>query len=233
MRLGILCGLASEARILAGAKARSGAGLQIACGAARQSIAEEKIADLATQGVDALVSFGLAGALDPALAPGQLVLPQRVALPGGGRAPADDGLRAKLRRAADAESVMLHTADVAGTGAPALSVDAKRRLAAETGCGIVDMESHILAAECGRRGLPFLVLRAVADSADMEVPQAAVDAIDAEGRTRVASVLADLVRHPGHTGQYFHLMRAARRGHAGLRIGAGLLCRLGLEAAKA
>ena len=73
--IGFITGLTAEARIAArcGGLLRAGGGTPAGAErAARQLVAE---------GAGALVSFGLAGGLDPALRPGALVVPARITLP--------------------------------------------------------------------------------------------------------------------------------------------------------
>ncbi|MFN7174685.1 MAG: hypothetical protein ACK4MT_08280, partial [Thermaurantiacus tibetensis] len=69
-RVGIVCGLASEAAAL---------GLPgVAVSGARPEMAEAHARRLAAEGAEALLSVGLAGALAPGLAPGDLLVPARV-----------------------------------------------------------------------------------------------------------------------------------------------------------
>ena len=67
--VGIVVGLAAEARI-----ARR-LGWKVAIGGGAAAGAEAAARRLIDEGSDALVSFGLAGALDPALRPGALIVP--------------------------------------------------------------------------------------------------------------------------------------------------------------
>ncbi|MDX1710391.1 MAG: hypothetical protein R3316_04570 [Rhodovibrionaceae bacterium] len=231
MELGVLCGLASEARILRRAADASGAKLDIACSAARAAMAAEHAERLASKDLDACVSFGLAGALDPALGAGQAVIPRRVLSPGGEALEADAELRARLLQAVEDTALAIADADVAGVDAAADSVEAKRALAARTGCGIVDMESHALAAACHRHKRRFLVLRAVADTSGMAVPKGALAAVDEHGHARPGPVLADVLRRPGRLPDYLALMRAHRDGLAGLEGAARALCAFSLGSA--
>ena len=83
-RTAFIVGLAAEARVLR----RAAGGLdpslpgRIACAAAAPERARAGAERLLAEGAGALVSFGIAGGLDPVLMPGDLVLPERVGLPG-------------------------------------------------------------------------------------------------------------------------------------------------------
>ncbi len=128
-----------------------------------------------------VVSFGLCGALDPALRAGDLVV-------GGGDAPWADHLAAALPGAVRGE--------VAGSDVIVASVAAKAALRARTGAIAVDMESHIVAEAAARAGLPFAVVRAVSDPADRALPRAAQAGFNPDGSVNVLAVLAALARRP-------------------------------------
>src|SRR6516225_2825676 len=85
MAIGVVVGLAAEARI-----ARR-IGWQVAIGGGTATGAEAAANALVEQGCIGLISFGLAGGLDPALRPGALVVPSAV-LAGDNRYTADADL---------------------------------------------------------------------------------------------------------------------------------------------
>ena len=60
----------------------------------------------------------------------------------------------------------------------------------------VDMESAAIAMVAGEHRLPFLVLRAIVDEREDNVPAELQDGIDAWGRPRALSMLGTLLRHP-------------------------------------
>ena len=138
---------------------------------------------LRRRGVSALISFGLAGGLDPALQPGALIVPRAVVL-GATRWEADPTLSALLGGGTG------HV--VVGGGEVVVTAAAKAVLRRATGADAVDLESAAVA----RVGLPFAVLRAVCDPADRDLPHAAVVALDAEGRIGALRVTLAAVTHP-------------------------------------
>ncbi len=159
---------------------------------------------LMAQGVDALLSFGLAGGLDPALKPGALVIPAWV-LDGAERWPTDPTLSARF---GPAHGALQGGGDVLTTAA------AKRRLHLETGALAVDLESAALARAAARHGLPFAVLRAICDPAARDLPPAAQIALDAQGRIGMWRVVRSVLTRPGQIGGLLALARdagAARR----------------------
>jgi hopanoid-associated phosphorylase len=177
-----IAGLTAEAAVArrAGiAMAASGVGPEAAAVLARQ---------FARAGARGLVSFGIAGGLSPDLKPGALILGDAV-IAGEGRYPCDPTWLAQARARLPAALVgpVAASDSVVGTRA-------EKRALAEGGAIAVDMESGAVAAAAREFGLPFLVLRAVADRADDEIPAAAAAAL-LPGQGARAFALA-LLRRP-------------------------------------
>jgi hopanoid-associated phosphorylase len=141
--------------------------------------------------VAGVLSFGIAGGLDPALAPGDLVVATRVRGPGGAWG-ADMGWAAALARATGARLGTL-----AGARRVVADPVAKRALRNATGGALaVDLESEAAAAFAAARGVPFAALRAVADTAEEGVPRAAAAGLTADGRPAAGRVALSLLRRP-------------------------------------
>lgn len=140
--------------------------------------------------ISAVLSFGIAGGLDPSLLTGDLVAATRVRGPGGAYA-ADPVWSAQLSRRCGARLGMV--AGAAGViGEPAN----KRLLRAATGALVVDLETEAAAAFATARGLPFAALRAVADTAEEVLPRAAAVGLTPDGRPAAARVALALLRQP-------------------------------------
>jgi adenosylhomocysteine nucleosidase len=215
-RVGVLTGLAMEARCL------RGSGAVVACSGARPERARAEVARLVEQGVTGLVSFGLAGALDPALRPGDLVLADAVLLPDGRRLAVDAGWRARLADALECA----HTGPIAGSERLLATPAAKQELRKRSGALAVDMESHSVAAAAAAAGLPFVVVRAISDPAGRALPPAALAFIHPGGRLRLVALGKLLVR----PGELVGLVRLGLETRAALRAlgrAAPLLGRLG------
>ena len=199
MPLGIIVGLAAEARIAAPLGAR------IAMGGGTASGAAHAANDLAPH-VSALISFGLAGGLDPALAPGALLIPTLV-LADGEQWPIDPALSALLGGPTPGT--------LFGDGAILATAAAKAALHARTGAVAVDLESAAVARAAARHGLPFAVLRAVCDPAGRNLPRAALIALDNQGRIGALRVAAAILSRPGEIPALIALgWDAARARHA-------------------
>lgn len=126
-------------------------------------------------GCGRLVSFGLAGGLDPALVPGDLVRPLAVAWDGG---------RADLVGGVDGL--------VWGSAAMILTAQDKSALHAATGAVCVDMETQGLVG----LGVPVTACRAIADPEGRDLPEYVRHALGPDGRPRLGPILAGLARRP-------------------------------------
>lgn len=167
--------------------------------------------------VDALVSFGLAGGLDPSLAPGALVIPEAVRLATGEAVSADPALVARF-------GGPTHRLMIAAE-APVADAAEKAALFAQTGAAAVDLESGAVAEVARSRGLPWAVVRGVCDPARRDLPRAALAALDpAGGGIAGMRVLAWVLRRPGQVPALLRLARdaaAAQRTLALVRLARG------------
>ena len=166
--------------------------------------AVRQMKDLGCQGI---VSFGIAAGLDRVAASGDLVIGATVELPTGDLIKTDTQWRAQLRQ-------MLKIDKIPAAQGPVLGLDevvgtslGKVRLHATTAAVAADMESHVVALEAKQAQLPFLVVRAIADGFDRDLPTAAYDALSPEGRPLIGRVLLRLLVRPH---QLPALIRVAR-----------------------
>ncbi len=204
--IGIVVGLEAEAKLAR----RWGVPVAIGGGTAAGAT---RAADRLAPTVRALVSFGLAGGLDPALRPGALLVPIRV-IDGPDSWDADPTLVRAL--GGGTGHVLL------GGGTVLATVDQKRAARAATGADAVDLESAAVARAAARHGLPFAALRAVCDGAGRALPRAALVALDPSGRVGPWRVVAAALSRPGEIPALLALARdAAEARHALVgRIGA-------------
>jgi adenosylhomocysteine nucleosidase len=167
----------------------------IEVGGMGRSRAEAAAARLLHRGASALVSWGIAGGLDPSLEPGTVVVPEVVIDASGSRPQADVGWRNRLLSRIDREvptssGLILHAEEVVRSPAD------KRELRDRWDAAAVDMESAGVARVAEDAGIPWLVVRAVADAADHELPRPVTKVSDDRGRLRIAAILG-LILRPG------------------------------------
>jgi adenosylhomocysteine nucleosidase len=198
IRVGFVTGLAVEAQVLRRNLAEPDRqdNLMIACAGADSARARRAAETLLETGAGALVSYGIAGGLDPALQAGAVVLAEAVLLPGEAAIATDLPWRQGLLALATGGGHVVTGGKLAGSDRALGAIADKRGLFEASGAVAVDMESHAVAEVAHAVGVPFLVLRAVADPADRPLPHAVKGSIAANGEPRPGMVLARLALRP-------------------------------------
>ncbi len=204
MSTAIVVGLRAEAQLARrlGVPVVIGGGLP----AGAEAAARRAVAD----GASALVSFGLAGGLDPSLRPGELIVPTAVLCEDGATFAADPALMTWLGGATPHR--------VLADELIATDAETKRRLWQETGAVALDLESGAVARVATEHALPFAVLRVICDPAERDLPPAALAALDARGAIALARVAGSITARPGQLPALLRLAAdaaAARRALAG------------------
>lgn len=200
-RIGVVCALRSEARHFGGIllkdlgiESLAGGALLVATGIGWQAAAAG--ADrLAAAGAGALVSWGMAGGLDPELPAGQIFLPSEIVGPDGTlfttNIPWRESLGATLRELSPLGSGRLVTVN-----APVGTVEAKALLFKRSGARAVDMESAAIAQVARSRSLPLLAIRVIVDRASEALPDAIVAASAPGKEISSLRLLGHLVSSP-------------------------------------
>ncbi|MCO6439668.1 MAG: hypothetical protein J5I81_01010 [Nitrococcus mobilis] len=209
-RIGIVSALAVEARCLPGRRGLFGwrnalpgeamLGLSGPGAIGAQRMAEQLVARGATE----LVSWGLAGGLDPGIAPGTLIVADRVVVARGTGYATDKGWRQRFlsalpRRVAVREALLLASDNLVTTSA------AKTVLRHRYAAVAVDMESGAIACVANRHRLPLLVLRVVVDPADMALPPALAELVARDGGVHLSRLTRLLIRRPSILWPLFEL----------------------------
>lgn len=236
--LGIVCALASEAATLT-VRPRPqrvtplpGIGAMILCGMGADNA--ERAARLLLQDAPGctLLSWGLAGALDPVLPSGQLLCPEQVFDPHGARYPCTrppagwhQSLPPPLSSQLLTESTLLSVTDTVS------SSQEKRRLFEQSGAQAIDMESAAIANVAADQQRPFMVIRAIVDRAEDDIPASIVNAVDQYGSPGVR--LARLLMAPTQLLRLPKLARQSALAHRQLRAMAGHLPALAAQLAMA
>ena len=163
------------------------------CSGGDASVLRSKLDALDPARFCAVLSFGLAGGLDPALRAGDLILASRVT--------SDAGTWHSTKTMAGAVSSAIHKittnlGSLAGVDATVMDVRGKAALRADTGAAAVDMESHITALFATSNSLPWSSLRVVCDAADRPLPPLANQAVKPDGRIDFSAVSRGLARDP-------------------------------------
>lgn len=191
--LGVICGLTQEADCLGVFPA--GQRPSIKCSGASTGRALALARQLTAEGCRGLLSFGTAGGLAADLKPGAVIVPQSVAVDDGRVYETSEPWRDSVLRGLAGGDV-IDTRTMAGSDAVVSTVAAKRALAEETNAVAVDMESHAVARAAQEAGVPFLVIRAVADPVGRTIPDWVLGNITEAGDPRRGAILAGLLKNP-------------------------------------
>jgi adenosylhomocysteine nucleosidase len=218
---GIVAALTAEARTL-GPAARGPTldtlpdGTLLAISGMGPEAATRAALALLAAGARTLLSFGLAGALDPQLTAGTVLLVESV-VDGSGTALATHApWRERLALAAAprgvAGGVLLSVAQ------PLLSAQAKAQARARTGACAVDMESFAIGAVAARQGAAFAVARVVVDTAADAVPRSVTAATGPRGEVHYARLLLSVLGAPQELPALLRLSRRYRAALESLRF---------------
>lgn len=178
----------------------TGVGTEAAAKATREFLAHHR--------PQMLISTGYAGALDPALAIGAIVVATN--FPGGLLLPTYRSLDASAAGSGGefcAAEQFVHgplTTQPNAAETPAQ----KAELARATGAIAVDMESAVIAVECARSAVPLLVLRAISDRAADSLPVPLDRCYDlTRQRPRPLALVLFLLLHPSRIGPFIRFLR--------------------------
>jgi len=219
----IVTGLVQEARIAAGP------GMVVICSSSDPRQLRALLTVFDPTMIRGVISFGVAGGLDPALKSGDVVVATEV-LAGDDRWLAGLPLNEELIASVGLGRRRIVRGRLAGAEKVVVASHVKAALHSETGAAAVDMESHIAADYAAKAGLPFAALRVISDPASRALPPLAMSAIKPNGDIDLRKVLRGVARNPlmlGHlvsTGMDFNRALRSLRGCRGFLLGGeGLL----------
>jgi len=215
---GVVAALAAEARVLGPAQ-QKGQGLALLAdgnllvvsgmGPKAARSAAQRLLDA---GATSLVSWGLAGGLDPDLEAGAVCVPREVIAADGSRLRTARGWQESL--SSSVSSARCVGNEPLLTAEHALETAADKSAARRaTGACAVDMESSAVAQVAAAHGVPFIAVRVIVDTARDGIPPAVAGASHA-GRLRIGRLILGLIRSPFEIAA---LLRLARRYRVALR----------------
>jgi adenosylhomocysteine nucleosidase len=189
-----------------------GAGSLLAVSGIGRAAAVAAAQALVDAGVSALMTFGMAGGLDPALKPGTVVIPCELISSGGGRFAANRAWREQVAASVSALRPVSEGDLLTSTHAIETPAD-KAAAFRTTGAAAVDMESAAVAEIAADHNLPFVAVRVIVDTAADMLPRAVV-AASLEGRVRLARLIGGLILAPREIAS---LIRLAQRYRIAMR----------------
>jgi adenosylhomocysteine nucleosidase len=144
---------------------------------------------LVSQGVKALLSWGCAAALDERIAPGCLIIPERIIGASGAIHKVDAEWHQRLYKILEPKHPVLTEALVESDAIMKTAAE-KRVLAKRTKAVATDMESAAQARLAQEYGLPFMAIRAIVDTASTDIPENVLQALDPQGDISLWKLLA-------------------------------------------
>jgi len=199
----VLCttGLKAEAKIAR----RAGLSAVVGAGDHGRTV---RVVEEAAAAAECLVSFGIAGALKPGLRAGNIILSTEI-IDDDRRWLSSDRLRPRISELA--KQIGAIEGPVLGARAVVATKADKRRAWRESGAIAVDLESVVVARAAAALGIPFVVLRAIADPAVRELPPAALVPLKDDGTPALGQVLASVVTRPRQLPTLLAVAREARQ----------------------
>jgi adenosylhomocysteine nucleosidase len=161
----------------------------------------------------ALVSLGFAGGLLPEIAPGTLIVGAQLVQEGRLLDPpleANHELVGQFVAAACGESLPVRPGRLITAHHLIADSPSKAELARKSGACAVDMETAGVVEVAQAAGVAWVAVRAVVDAADEELPTACLQALRADGRVALGSLLPVLWRSPRLVPHFLRLGRRTR-----------------------
>ena len=171
---------------------------------------------LISQGVDLIISFGIAGALDPRLKSGSIIISTQVLTPLYKRIPCNPSLGIKIFKLKKNKSGV-YFRPVIGSNYPITNKTEKKKIFKDSGAAAVDMETHIAAKIAQKKGIPFLAVRSICDTTDQNLPDFIATNIENKKKLNILKILELIVKKPYELKKFPKLIMNYRKSMNGLR----------------
>ncbi|MGR8981429.1 MAG: phosphorylase family protein [Gammaproteobacteria bacterium] len=170
------------------------------CSGAGASNAEASAQLLKSKGADRLISWGCAAGLSASVKPGDLILADRLIDADGNDIVVESDWYHHcfhaLKEQTNGQSFVVKNGSLADSKDLVASSRDKKHLNAITGAVAIDMESAAIAKVAGLNKLGFLAIRAIADPATMDLPNAVGYSLNSQGDIILKKLLLFLALHP-------------------------------------
>jgi len=166
--------------------------------------------------VDALVSWGVAGSLDPDLVAGDIVLPVDVLDVEGQIFPVNREWHTALKNSLNHPDIYSE-GKLVSTHNVQQDVRLKSELYQATQAMAVDMESAAVAKVAFTANKPFVVIRTIFDTVAMSIPASSTNATNQYGQVSMLKLITGLIRTPTELLQYPKLVNSFAKAKTSLR----------------
>lgn len=187
--------------------------------------AREAAIKLQEEGATSLISFGVSGALDSKLRPGDLLLPQSVY--NERLLPVSLAWRDRVQKCLPS-NLRVISGKLATSKKILTSSNEKCDFARITGASAVDLESGAIAEVAEDSDIPFLAIRVISDPIEFSPPLALLDAVNPDGSAKISQIISLLLHRSVTLSTLLRLGRDVRTAratlatvvlHAGIELG--------------
>ncbi len=173
-------------------------------------------AELLRINVDALISWGVAGAVNESLHSGDILIAEQI-LAADGQFQCSPEWHERLLIALSSASTAVFNSKLYSDDRICASISDKQKLFAKTKADAVDMESAAIAGLAEKMNIDFVAIRAVADEAVTSLPKAVTKHTDEFGQPRLMQFLLSCLFNPGQILSLLILARAYKKALANLK----------------
>ncbi len=156
------------------------------------------------KGATLLISWGCAGALDPQLCAGDLILPDQVCNQDGLLIDTSEIWKHKLFNELSTQ-LTINSGLLSQSPEMITCSEKKQRLFKSTSAVAVDMESYAVADYAQQNSLEFIAIRTIADTAHSDMPLPVIKAMDTKGKISNYKVLLNSLIRPWTIPSLIHL----------------------------
>jgi len=165
--------------------------------------------------VDGLISWGIAGAISNSINSGDMVIARSVINHRNIYSTSHEWQKKIISHFKDS-SYKIFDGDVVSTEKICASFEEKMKLFRKTKALAIDMESVGIAEIAMASNLDFIIIRAIADNADSNIPEAVIKNIDNFGRINIGRFLASCLFHPAQIYEIILLAKSYKKSLAAL-----------------
>jgi len=197
---GILVALPEELNTLTKLKVKQGEciavtdNIIIILSGAGPTKAHQAAQELVLQGAQQLISWGCAGALDPRLKAGDLIIPQTILTADNNQIMTHTEWSKQIIKRLP-EKIKYYTGTLLESDSIIDSATSKNKSFQKTQAIAVDMESAALARVAQQKQLPCLALRSIVDPANLDLPHAINHAMTGSGLISIPKLMLYLCTH--------------------------------------
>jgi adenosylhomocysteine nucleosidase len=160
--------------------------------------------------VDALISWGVAGSIESSLKSGDLLLARKI-INNTNSWTINPNWISNCQMQLASTSINTVNADIASSNDMCASVNDKNNLSIKTGALAVDMESAAIAELASENNIDFLVVRAIADDADTNIPKAVLEHTDTLGRPDIVPFILSCISDPKQIKELWKLAKCYKQ----------------------